>query len=398
MEDISFIFISSKPWYSPLGGTAKSLAFELGKKYPTYYINSPLDRKTLLNGKSDPAIQNHLNQVKQGSQLVQVANKLWQYYPSIVLESINWIPFTPLFKWFNYLNNKKLARELKKLIKSKGIGRYVIINDKDIFRGFNLKEIMHPSLFVYLDRDYVLGVPYWAKHGNTMEPELMEKADLVLCNSQLFTDTAKKYNNNSHFIGNGCDIDLFNGEKAYPIPSSIQHIPRPWVGYAGALVDHRLDIELLETVANKRPDWSFILIGKEDETFQQSSLHQLSNVYFLGPKALNELPGYYTAMDVCINPQLVNDITQGNYPMKIDEYLAMGKPVVAMQTHAMEYFAEHTYLAKDAASFVALLETALKENNEWKQQERIRFARQHSWPLFTENVLQLIHARLESNA
>ena len=64
-------------------------------------------------------------------------------------------------------------------------------------------------------------------------------------------------------------------------------------------------------------------------------------------KPVAEHEGFkYNINDVCINPQKVNPITDGNYPLKIDEYLAMGKPVVATRTHTMEdVFASHTHLA-----------------------------------------------------
>ncbi|HAI83429.1 MAG TPA: glycosyl transferase family 1, partial [Chitinophagaceae bacterium] len=87
--------------------------------------------------------------------------------------------------------------------------------------------------------------------------------------------------------------------------------------------------------ATAKPEWSLVLVGPEDEAFKQSALHQLPNVHFLGSKQPEALPEYVAAFDVCINPQLLNEVTIGNYPRKVDEYLAMGKPVVATQTEAM---------------------------------------------------------------
>jgi len=98
---------------------------------------------------------------------------------------------------------------------------------------------------------------------------------------------------------------------------------------------------------------------------------------------LQELPNYVQAFDVCMNPQLLNNITRGNYPLKIDEYLAMGKPVVASRTKAMKLFENHTYLADKAEEYPALIKKALAENNPEKENERIRFANSHTW----ENVI-----------
>ena len=74
--------------------------------------------------------------------------------------------------------------------------------------------------------------------------------------------------------------------------------------------------------------YSIVLVGPEDEDFMKSKLHQIENIFFLGSKSEVELSSYINGFDVAINPQLVNMMTIGNYPRKIDEYLAMGKPIV----------------------------------------------------------------------
>jgi glycosyltransferase involved in cell wall biosynthesis len=102
-------------------------------------------------------------------------------------------------------------------------------------------------------------------------------------------------------------------------------------------------------------------------------------VHFPGRKEAKELPQYLARFDVAINPQKLNEVTIGNYPRKIDEYLAMGKPTVATETEAMSIFADHVYLAKTADDYIALIEKALTENTAEKVEGRIRFARSHTW-------------------
>ena len=120
-------------------------------------------------------------------------------------------------------------------------------------------------------------------------------------------------------------------------------------------------------------------IGPEDEDFKESKLHSLQNVFFLGAKIPKTLPAYIAAFDVCINPQLISEVTIGNYPRKVDEYLAMGKPVVATKTPAMEIFKQHTYLAESYNDYCTLIQTALSEDNLTLQQQRKDFASQHTW-------------------
>jgi glycosyltransferase involved in cell wall biosynthesis len=129
-----------------------------------------------------------------------------------------------------------------------------------------------------------------------------------------------------------------------------------------------------------------VLVGPEDEDFKASELHQIENVHFLGPKKMEELPQYLMAFDVALNPQKLNEVTIGNYPRKIDEYLAMGKPTVATRTVAMEVFENYTYLAESKEKYVELIEIALEENTPEKEKEREAFARGHTW---TNNVKEI---------
>ncbi|MCG9880404.1 MAG: glycosyltransferase, partial [Bacteroidia bacterium] len=172
----------------------------------------------------------------------------------------------------------------------------------------------------------------------------------------------------------------------------IADIPKPIIGYIGALYTLRLDLGILETIANHNPKWSLVLIGPQDEAFERSSLHDLPNVYFLGLKNGDTLPAYLSAFDVAINPQVLNEVTIGNYPRKIDEYLAMGKITVATKTKAMSIFSEHTYLAETKEEYPMLIEKALSENNEARIKERISFARSHTW----ENSVDEIYKAIET--
>jgi glycosyltransferase involved in cell wall biosynthesis len=149
----------------------------------------------------------------------------------------------------------------------------------------------------------------------------------------------------------------------------------------------RLDIELIEHIANQRKNWSVVLVGPEDSDFKNSNLHNLSNVYFLGSKDESKLPAYVKGFDVAMNPQLANDLTIGNYPRKIDEYLAMGKPIIATQTKAMDMFKDCVYLGSTKEEYIHLTEKALAENSEVLIAKRIDFAKSHTW----ENNVRAIY-------
>jgi glycosyltransferase involved in cell wall biosynthesis len=192
-------------------------------------------------------------------------------------------------------------------------------------------------------------------------------------------------------VGQGCDVSMFNDTLNTIHPAEdLLSIPGPRIGYVGFLSSRRLDIELLAQIAKEKPDWSIVLVGPEDNVFSSSELHDITNIYFLGSRDPSVLPQYIKGFDICINPQLVNDATRGNYPRKIDEYLAMGKPTVATATEAMEYFKDFTYLATNSTEYVTLIQKAIDENSPELAQSRINFANQHSWENNVQEIFKCI--------
>lgn len=384
------IIVGQQPWDVEIGSNCKNIAIEFSKNNRVLYVNSPLDRITAIKRKNDLSIQKRINIIKGKEKgLIVIENNLWNLYPNRMVESINWINNQRIFEFFNHLNNKKFAKSIIQAVEYLGFTNLILFNDNDIFKSFYLKDLLQPRTSIYYCRDYMLSVDYWKKHGEKLEPELISKSDICLANSSYLANYCKKYNLNSYNIGQGCDIDEFSNLKQTAIPADIQSLSKPIIGYVGALIGFRLNISLLEGIAKCKPNWSIVLVGPEDEAFEKSELHQLSNVYFLGSKLPSYLPTYINSFDVCLNPQILNEVTIGNYPRKIDEYLAMGKPVVATKTPFMEeVFSEYTYLGQTTEDFVLLINKALDENTTDLIEGRKAFASTHSWE---ENCLKIYH-------
>jgi glycosyltransferase involved in cell wall biosynthesis len=297
-----------------------------------------------------------------------------------------------LFDFVNKINNERFANEIKTAIERLNFSNYFIFNDSDMFRSFYLKELLEPELYVYYTRDNLIAVDFWKKQGIRIEAALMKKADLVVANSTYLAEHAQQFNPHSYYVGQGCDVSLFDKKLIDTVPDDIAGIKNPIIGYIGALFSLRLDIEVLVYLAEQRPDWSIVLVGPEDEAFKASKLHHISNVHFLGSKPMEALPSYLNHFDVALNPQKLNEVTIGNYPRKIDEYLAMGKPTVATLTKAMDVFKDYTYLAETKEDYLNLVERALQENSLEKEQARSVFARSHTWE---NNVSEIYNSMLK---
>jgi teichuronic acid biosynthesis glycosyltransferase TuaH len=397
MTEISnrdFVIVGLQPWYIDLGCNAKDIAYQLARRNRVLYINAPVKRKIYLAGK-DPNFNKHISLLRnKEDQLVAISDNLWEFYPSCLTESANWLPSTGLFRIVNYYNNRRYAREIRKACSRLGFQQIILLNDNDPYNGFYLKELLRPSLYIYYMRDFLQGFDYWKKHTSILEPELIRKADIIVANSTYFAEYTRSLNQNAFYIGQGCNLQAFD-PAAFDIPlTDIQQLTRPIIGYVGALNSSRLDHAIIRTIATENPQWNIVLVGPEDDAFKQSDLHQIANVHFTGSRPFSELAAYVKAFDVCINPQFNNTITQGNYPLKIDEYLAMGKPVVATRTTAMKLFEAHTFLADGPQEYSTLIKKALETDNPQQAQERIRFAKTHTWE---NSVAEIYRAITQSN-
>ncbi|MDB5118219.1 MAG: glycosyl transferase family 1 [Mucilaginibacter sp.] len=388
----NIVIIGQQPWDTEIGSNCRNIALELSKENQVLYINSPLDRITLVRSKNDPKITRRLNVIKKRENgLVKVHDNLWNYFPDCLLESINWINNDFLFNLANKYNNYRFSKSIKKALIELGFDKFMLFNDNELFKGFYLKEFLKPTLSIYYSRDYIVAVDYWKKHGKHLEPQLISKNDLCVANSVYLKEYCKRYNPNSYYVGQGCDLGLFFEKIEKTVPADLIGIKTPLIGYVGALQSLRLDIDIISHIASSRPDWSIILVGPEDEEFQASNLHKFDNVIFTGIKPISELSDYINAFDVCINPQLINEVTIGNYPRKIDEYLAVGKPIVATQTETMDIFSEFVYLAKNKEDYVTLIEKALLEDSEVLHKNRRNFALEHTWEKSVAEIYNAIH-------
>jgi teichuronic acid biosynthesis glycosyltransferase TuaH len=393
--DNDFVIIGQQPWDTEIGSNCKDIALELSKTNRVLYVNSPLDRITLYRNITDAKVKKRLDVIKgRLSGLVQVNPNLWTYYPDCIVESINWLNSSLIFDFINKRNNLKFSASVRKALTKLGFNNIILFNDNEIFKGFYLKENLKPALSIYYSRDFMIGVDYWKKHGVRLEAELIGKSDLCFANSEYLADYCKQFNKNSYNVGQGCDVDDFVAAAGQTI-EELNSLNRKRIGYVGSLNSERLNIQVIIAIAKHYTDCYIILVGPEDDKFSQSELHQLENVIFTGQKPVSNLPLYINSFDVCINPQVVNQITIGNYPRKIDEYLASGKAVVATKTKTMEFFKDYVYLADKPEDYILLINTAMENDSESLKNARISFALQHTWQESVQSMAKEIHKQLK---
>jgi len=393
LEGKDFIVIGDQPWDVPIGSNCKDIAALIAQKNRVLYINKPLNYFTLWRNK--PADRDYITRRKavlngKEKALKHIQDQLYTFDPPLLLNSINWLPDGAIYNYFNKKNNRKLYNAIREQVHILDMKDFYLFNDSEMFLGYYAQSMLKPKLAIYYSRDNLVSTAYFRRHGIRTEPKVIADYDLATANSLYLKDYCARFNRNSFYVGQGCDLSIFDPSQEHALPADMQGIEKPVIGYIGALIELRLDISLLEELARRRPEWSLVLVGPEDETFKKSALHQLKNVHFLGAKKPTELAQYLAHFDVAINPQRVNPMTIGNYPRKIDEYLAMGKPTVATRTRAMEIFEGQVYLGQTLEDYEQNIRTALAENCPEKEQQRIAFAQTHSWENSVNEIYQAI--------
>lgn len=207
------------------------------------------------------------------------------------------------------------------------------------------------------------------------------KSDFVLTINEDLRERALAFNENAFVIRNATNFFTFsNNCKNSAVSLKIRSYGDKVVGYIGWLNSLRLDLDLIYFIAERRPQYQFIFMGPmSDKSPLGQLIPGLKNVHILPPVPYAEYPACLGALDVCILPNLINAHTSGNDPIKIYDYLASGRPIVATRTAGTERFAELLYLSEDKATFLSLLDQAVHERPGFLSQERIEAARLHSW-------------------
>ncbi|MGZ8698055.1 MAG: glycosyltransferase, partial [Gaiellaceae bacterium] len=141
-----------------------------------------------------------------------------------------------------------------------------------------------------------------------------------------------------------------------------------------------------------------LLVGPErpDSRGELARLCALPNVRWVGPKPYQELPRYVAAFDVGLIPYVQNRYTQSCFPLKVYEYLAAGKPVVASGLPELAEMEPDVVLAGDVAEFVAAVDEAAGASENGAPARRMALAAQNTWETRTERLLGLVAAELSA--
>lgn len=298
----------------------------------------------------------------------------------------NWISSAGTYKKVMAREGAKVGKCIREAMNSLDFRDPIIINAFSPAFGVPLAGQLNESLLVYYCYDEISAASWCGKHGARQEALLLELADGVVTTSQALLEAKRKLNKNAFLVKNGVDYSLFHeGYKASPSTGR-----QKTIGYLGSL-DHRVDADLLTYCFEQLPEHKFVITGRIVDKAMAERFQKYTNVELRGSRKPEQLPTEVASFDAGMIPFVCSEFTKNIYPLKINEYLAAGLPVVMTNFAELDEFSSIAQVGDNKEAFVTLLKKALDEDSAESRTERAAFAKTNSW----ENRVEVLEQVLE---
>jgi glycosyltransferase involved in cell wall biosynthesis len=333
-------------WYHNRGHFDMQMMRELSKTTPVLYVNSIGMRVPRVGEGAMFArrIARKLRSLRHG--LVRVREGFWVASPLVAPAGMG-----------AGLNRTALAAQVRLLARRAGITRPLVWVACP--PGAEVVERLGPVGVVYQRTDR-----FEAFHGvnpdriRGFDTALKQRADVTIFCSSWLMGQERSQCRSAEFIDHGCDFDAFAAAGRDPAsePADVAPIPRPRIGFVGGIDAHTFDPELFLGVARALPEARFVLVGG---CSLPEGWADLPNVHLLGKRDYEQVPGYMAAADVLIMPWNRNDWIQACNPVKLKEYLAVGRAIVSTPFPELDRFEGLVRVADNAGDFAGSVREAL---------------------------------------
>jgi len=373
----SIVCVAQTPWKGEFQRPAVQLLTELSPRCKILYVDYQYTYKDMLMhylGKIKVPIQKIV--AKEGTlEKLTFANQGEAYIwtPPVMLP-INWMPAS-LHDFFLKINVKKMLKGLLPLMRQLNIEAPVVLNAFHPVYGLALIGKLGEKATIYYCFDEITTEPWMAKHGSRYEEPYLKKVDAVVSTSDTLRIAKGKIQPHSYAVKNGANFELFH--QAYTLRLKADRAQKT-VGYLGT-ADNRVDADLVAYCVKNLPSVTFQFIGPVNHPELVKKLESCANVEFLGSKEPEELPALMAKMHAGIIPFVRNEHTYTIYPLKINEYLAAGLPVVSTEFSMLDDFKDTIYKANTPDLFLESLQKALSETDPTQEAKRVETARNNSW-------------------
>jgi glycosyltransferase involved in cell wall biosynthesis len=313
-----------------------------------------------------------------------VRDRLWQM-------SVPQIPFRrlPFVQRVNLALGKLLVkRALKRLGFARTVSWFAVPHPGALANAFDEAAVVY-----YCIDDYAALPDVDAHAVARMDAHLTSSADQVFVASSRMLQAKQRQRPTAVLAPHGVDVALFRtaSDPQLPIAPAARHLPRPVVGFYG-LIEEWIDLDLIAELAERRPRWTFLMIGRL--AVDPGRLKALPNVVFAGPQPYRSLPNWAKAFDVAIIPYRLTRQVVNAAPLKLREYLATGKPVVAVPAPEIERFAGLVRIAQGPEQFIREIENALVNDADADRIRRMEATETMTWDARVREVVDIVEHRI----
>ena len=282
------------------------------------------------------------------------------------------LPFGNVFRTVNRLNQSALADQIKRVAAGPFILLPMLPGSVDLTSHLvplaTLYDCvdLHAEFGGFTKRDLVL----------QMEQQLVSQSRIVFATADALKERLERWHNDVRLVPNAAQIEHFAVTPTLSEHPKLADIPKPRVGYVGG-IGSWVDQSLMEQMAKARPDVHIVMIGPVETDV--SRLQGLQNVHFLGLQPYTELPAFLAGFDVTLHAFVQSELTESVNPIKIYEYLAAGKEVIATSSRELNRLSELLWVIKDADGAIDALTQILQGAKRTDDKSRLAFVSQHSW-------------------
>ncbi len=375
------LFFSSDDWNSGLKTSKYHLSTRLARSDRVMFINSLGLRSPTFSKRDARKILAKLHGYCRGIQ--KVRNNLYVYTPILI----------PLqrFAFIRQLNKLFLRAQLRWIMSRYNITRpdiwTFLPNTVDLVTILPRRKLIY---YCVDDMSAFQGVA--ADVIRRQDEDLTRKADDVFAVSQELYRQKKQWNPRTHYAPHGVDFDLFNQacrDGNIEKPADLKNINGPIIGFYGLISSDWIDYGLVAYLAQHRPQWSLVLIGKVDLAGNIKP-PQANNIHYLPVKPYEELHRYSRFFDVAILPFNINPLTLHSHPLKILEYLSAGRPVVSVNIPETKKYARVIAVASDHHDFLNKIENYLQHDQAGQQKAGLELAAANSWDKRFDEIQNII--------
>jgi len=298
------------------------------------------------------------------------------------------------FEWGMTLNQAIARRHVRRLSNRLGLNRPILwLNPHwatHMIGRMDESTVVYDITDDWISRDQ----PAWlAEQVRRQDEEMCRRADAVIvCSQRLMEMKQPLADGKMHLIANGVDADHYRVvlEGGGPLPPAAEAWPKPVFGYTGTIHADRIDVDLVEAVARRMKSGTLVFIGPNHLAAAQTArLTATSRIVFHGPVPYADIPQYMRAFTACMTPHRLSEFVESLQPIKLWEYLAAGKPIVATGIAGFRNYPRLVRLAHGAEEFYRQLNATIDEGPALAS-ARHAIARQHSWRNRVDMIEQVL--------